>query len=831
VPGAESEIVSRAPRFGRLTSTGTPEIVVAALPIAATDGVRARDVSATMRRARGIGVVFVLVQFLLYRPPPGGTVPFPRLPVGLAVAGVLVAINLFSWFAARHLPAASHRRIGIWELVLDSAVIVGVIWLFSFDPTSALWALLTIAVIEGALRAELRGALMTCALLTAAYIPREIWASHHVDGARFDPASITYRLGIVLIVAVATGSMARTMRGRVAAQQAALAMSEHRSGLLRTVAAVSRDLSVLDGDDLLRAIVDAALSIGFDAAEVCMYSADNWRSVCGAGTVVLSGEEHTIDSGLAGAVWKARQTVVVKDYSTWSGAVAPFSSAGFHVTVGTPIFARGTLVGTLIGGSYSASLTSANQIESVELLAAQAGASLATAAVLDRMREQAMHDSLTGLPNDALLRDRAHQAIAQASRTGDGVAFCFLDLDRFKKVNDSLGHDTGDDLLKQVAARLLKSVRAADTVARLGGDEFLVMLPGVAGSLEAVTTAEKLADALRRPFLVRDQELYITASLGVSVYPDDGEEPETLRKHADLAMYEAKARGRNTVQRYHRVMRMAPEALELEAELHRAIANSDLELHFQPEVDVASGQIVAAEALIRWRHPRQGLLHPAQFLHIAEESDLLCDLDAWVARRASDVARRWHDRGHSVRIAVNLSDATFRRLDRLRAIADIVVAAEVPPGSFEIEVTETVAGRDLRAQIDVLEALRDRGVAITIDDFGIGYSMLGRLREFPVDRLKIDRSFIGEIQPGRTDVPVVSAIVAMAANLGIEVVAEGVETWQQLDVVRRIGCAYAQGFVLGAPTMVVDGPRVTRDVPPWPARPLSVRSGSVGSGW
>jgi EAL domain-containing protein (putative c-di-GMP-specific phosphodiesterase class I) len=319
---------------------------------------------------------------------------------------------------------------------------------------------------------------------------------------------------------------------------------------------------------------------------------------------------------------------------------------------------------------------------------------------------------------------------------------------------------------------------------------------------------------LRHPFSVRDQELYVTASVGYAVFPEDGDETETLRKHADLAMYEAKARGRNSTQRYQRAMRMAPEALELEADLHRALADGDLELHYQPEIDLVTGQIAAVEALVRWRHPVRGLLYPAQFLHLAEESDLLSEIDVWVARQAMGQARQWHDDGRPLRVAINVSDATFRRPNRLRRIFDIVNRAGVPPGLCEVEVTETVVGHEVHEQIAILEEMRERGVAITIDDFGIGYSMLGRLRDFPVDRLKIDRSFIGEIGPGADDVPVVSAIVAMAMKLGIEVVAEGVETWQQLDVVRRLGCRYAQGYVLARPTPVGSEQRFVVSEPP-----------------
>jgi len=771
-----------------------------------------------MRRARAIGIAFVVVQFVLYKPPPGHTVPFPRYPVMGALVAVLAAINLGSWLVARS-PHSGLHWVGLIELALDCAVILSIIWLFSFDGLSALWALLTIAVLEASLRAELLGALATFSGCSAVYVVRELWASHTFSDVRFDPASITYRLGIVLIVAVATGSLARTLRGRAHDTADALELSEHRSSLLRTVAAVSREIAVLEPDDLLHHVVHAALSIGFDAAEVCVYEGNHWRSACAAGSLIRTGVVQPIGVGMAGAVWDARGVVVIDDYSTWSGALQPFAEAAFHVVVGAPIFARDKLVGALIAGSHASALRSANQIESLELLASQAGSTLATAFALDRMREQAMHDLLTGLPNELLLRDRAVQALAHAQRNHESVAFCFLDLDRFKKINDSLGHDTGDELLKLVAGRLVSTLRATDTVARLGGDEFLVMLPNVTGVAEAAATAEKLAEVLRHPFSVRDQELYVTVSIGYAIYPDDGDEPETLRKHADLAMYEAKARGRNSTQRYQRVMRMAPEALELEAELHRAIAADELVLHFQPQIELATGRVAAVEALVRWPHRRRGLLQPAQFLPVAEESDLLGDLDEWVTRNAVRQARRWHHHGFPLRVAINVSDATFRRPTRLRRILDIVTSAGVPAGLFEVEVTETVVGREVHEQIEVLEEMRALGIEVSIDDFGIGYSMLGRLRDFPVDRLKIDRSFIGEITAATDEVPVVSAIVAMATKLGIEVVAEGVETFQQLEVVRRLGCKYGQGFVLAEPAPAGRNQPFVVDQPPaaWPA--------------
>jgi diguanylate cyclase (GGDEF)-like protein/PAS domain S-box-containing protein len=409
---------------------------------------------------------------------------------------------------------------------------------------------------------------------------------------------------------------------------------------------------------------------------------------------------------------------------------------------------------------------------------------------------RARYDTLTGLANRALLQDRIEAAIALAG--SDAMVWvAALDLDHFKYVNDTLGHGAGDEMLKAVAARALAAVGRADTVARTGGDEFVLVLPGRADESEAAATVQAVLKALAEPLRLHGQELVMTGSAGLAAWPADGHDAASLVQHAEVAMYRAKDLGRNAVQFYTPAMNArARERMALEGALRSALTHGEFELHYQPQVDLESGSVVGLEALIRWRHPILGMVRPDRFIHLAEETGLIVPIGAWVLRTACRQSREWQRAGYgAVRIAVNLSARQFAQPGLVRDIAHVLEETGLSPGCLEIELTETLMMEDVEGAVRTMWELKQMGVKLSIDDFGTGYSSLSYLRRFPVDVLKIDRSFVRDITSSEDDAAMVSAIIELARGLRMRVIAEGVETEAQLDYLKRRGCDEVQGHV------------------------------------
>ncbi len=420
----------------------------------------------------------------------------------------------------------------------------------------------------------------------------------------------------------------------------------------------------------------------------------------------------------------------------------------------------------------------------------------------ERIWHLAYHDTLTGLANRMLLQDRLSRALTYAQRRQGKIGILFIDLDRFKTVNDSLGHGMGDRLLQAVAERLLTTVRSGDTVARRGGDEFVLVLPEITDSGGAVQVADHILKSLSSPFKLDKQVLYATPSIGISIYPEDGEDVDTLLKHADIAMYAAKEAGRARYQRFMPAMNeRAQERLSLESRLRRAIERSELLLHYQPEIHLLSGNIVAVEALVRWQHPDLGLLMPDRFISIAAESGLITPLGEWVLRKACAQLKEWHAAGQpKLRVAVNVSAHQVKQDNFVELVLRILQEVDLEPKYLELEITEGVLMDDTSHTLNTLQELHNLGVCIAIDDFGTGYSTLVYLKRFPIDRIKIDRSLVSNISPDRRDESAIaSAIIAMAHSLKLEVIAEGVETQDELDCLLSLLCDEAQGYYISRP--------------------------------
>ncbi len=413
----------------------------------------------------------------------------------------------------------------------------------------------------------------------------------------------------------------------------------------------------------------------------------------------------------------------------------------------------------------------------------------------------AEHDFLTGLPNRLLLSDRIGQAIALAARHKQQIALLFLDLDGFKHINDSLGHLTGDKLLQSVAERLLTCVRGADTVSRQGGDEFIILLSEIEQPEDAALTAKRVLESVAEPHNIDGIDLHVTTSIGVSVYPDDGLDAETLIKNADTAMYQAKENGRQSFKFFKPAMNVkAVERQSIEASLRRAIERQEFTLHYQPKIDLQTGAISGAEALIRWTHPTRGMISPAQFIPVAEACGLIRTIDAWVMRKACEQASAWRQAGlPPIRIAVNVSAIEFHDEAFVESLLAVLADTGLDPKCLEIELTERVFMQRADATASILQTLRESGIRIALDDFGTGYSSLSYLRKFPVDALKIDQSFIRQINASGGDTILVSTVIRMAQSLNLRTIAEGVETLEQARFLREQGCDEAQGYFFSQP--------------------------------
>jgi diguanylate cyclase (GGDEF)-like protein/PAS domain S-box-containing protein len=433
-----------------------------------------------------------------------------------------------------------------------------------------------------------------------------------------------------------------------------------------------------------------------------------------------------------------------------------------------------------------------------------------------RLHKLAYYDGVTDLPNRHLFMDRLRQAIADARRNNRKFALLFIDLDRFKNINDTLGHSTGDLLLVEVSRRIASNLREVDTVARMGGDEFMILLPNIQHDKDSLLIANKLLGAMADPFNLEGRQYHISASIGISHFPADGTEAEDIIRHADIAMYQAKAQGRNT---YHRYTGAADEKqaahLDLENDLRHAVRLNSLDLHYQLQKNLTDGCWSGVEALLRWNHPERGFISPADFIPIAEETGLIVDIGYWVLRRACKQFIAWRREGLEVgRISINLSPHQFLQSNLVERMREILEETGMSPHHLGVEITESAAMPNFLYSVRTLEALREMGVAIYIDDFGTGFSSLSHLRRLPIDILKIDRSFVAETPGHGDDVAIVRAIIAMARAMNIEIVAEGIEDGAQLEFLRTEGCHAGQGFLLSKPVPAAEVTRLMKETQP-----------------
>ena len=426
-------------------------------------------------------------------------------------------------------------------------------------------------------------------------------------------------------------------------------------------------------------------------------------------------------------------------------------------------------------------------------------------AVEEQTRHLAEHDFLTDLPNRVLFLDRLQQALANARRQHKKVAVMFVDLDRFKAINDGLGHQAGDQALKEIASRMTRCVRGADTVSRQGGDEFVVILADIGGVDQAAHVATTLMQAIVQPIPTPAQDIVLSASIGISIFPGDGDDVDTLLKHADVAMYHAKQDGRNAFRFFSPEMNAhVIERVQMENSLRHALAHGEFVVEYQPEVSIGSGIVTGVEALIRWRHPERGLLQPGEFLRVAEDCGLIVPIGEWVLQQACTQAQRWRAQGYPVVVAVNLSSAQFFHNNLVACVDQALRESGLPPQCLDLEITEDVIMHADEVTLRTVNALGERGVRLTIDDFGTGFSNLSLLRRVPLSKLKIDRSFVGDIMRGPHEADIIPAIIAVARGLKLRVIAEGVETEEQLRFLQQHGCDEYQGYYASGASSMPD---------------------------
>lgn len=438
-----------------------------------------------------------------------------------------------------------------------------------------------------------------------------------------------------------------------------------------------------------------------------------------------------------------------------------------------------------------------------------------TRRLTEQMVYQATHDALTQLPNLDLLRDRLRQAIARAQRAGYSLALLFVDLDHFKKVNESLGHTAGDGLLRAVAARLLDCTRKEDTIARVGGDEFICVLETLHQEDRVASFAHKILKIMESPFQIEGHECFVTASIGVCLFPRDGEDVETLLKHADTAMYRAKENGRDNIQFYARDLHIRTlERLVMEQDLRHALERQELELYYQPQLDLRQNRIIGVEALLRWRHPQRGMISPLDFVPLAEETGLIETIGEWALRTACQQAKTWQQQGlPALRMGVNMSPRQFLRSGVASMVTRILQDTALEPHHLDLEITESLLMKDVMGGIAIMHALKAVGIKLSIDDFGTGYSSLNYLKQFPIDQLKIDKSFLDDIATREEDAAITLAIIAMAHSLRLTVIAEGVEDETQLAFLRTNHCDEIQGYYLSRPVPAHEIPALLNRAP------------------
>lgn len=768
-------------------------------------------ISSALRRMRFIAAALLFMQFATYRPGPGDpSLPFSGVVVGLLLAGVAGVISLVSLAAERSTSSRRQAALSLVEIIADSALVLVLATALDVTGRDVMWVLLVVPVLEGALRYRLRGAMVVWALVSAAYLVLMIHAAGGSETEVLAAVELAVqRIGVILLVTIPAGYLSEQLLIDIRSQRDAWERASERGHLLETVAEAGHRVTSLEVEVVV-AVTSSALGLGFDTADLAVRRpSGEWFATGAQSSMDLPLPAPEQPAGGAVAAARTHRTMVTDRSSDDASERADLEAGGLELVVASPLHALGAAA-SLRAGVRAGGTVSAAQFECLELLAAQAGVAMRNGqlvaeqrAMRDKLEHRAFHDGLTGLPNRARFLQRLEESVTRPAPVDEQAAVLFIDLDRFKPVNDSLGHDAGNELLIAVAQRLVGNVGTDDIVGRLGGDEFVVLLDRVTTADESTAVAERLVRVLNDPFVVAGHQVAISCSIGIAMAPRPFTNPAELVRRADQAMYRAKAGGRARWALYQAGHDTASVTrLQLEADLRTALQRDQLRLVFQPIYRAYDQSIVAVEALVRWDHPQHGAIPPSTLIPMAEESGLIVDLGRWVLRSATRAHAEWRaaPRGATLLLAVNVSPSQLSHPGFSADLDRILGESAMPPGSLLLEVTENVValGDDL---VDLMHSLRSRGVRLALDDFGQGQTSLRHLRELPLDVLKIDKVFVDGLAGEEShDRAIVRSVIGLAHELGLRVIAEGIEVEDQLVLLREMRADLIQGYLLHRPT-------------------------------
>lgn len=769
---------------------------------------RLAPVETALRRLRLL-IIAALALPLLARP--HETLGVASVALATAVAVGLLAVNAATKASSDSTRGATALLLSFAVLTVDAAAIVVIVSEMDLLQDEVAWAFLIIPVLEGAIRFSMRGALLTWLGTSAAYVAMEL----AVPASMVDPDSqavfleqvqtLTYRVGIVLLVAVPAGYLSEQLLGAIEAHREQHSIATSRSSMLVEVVGAGRRLGDLEMD-YRSTLVQAALRLGFDRA-TCRDLDDDRVVTAGQPGTTDDPELRTdvVDETAALAV-RSHRVMIIGGPQEDRRVSEALHRHHVETIVVCPIHSHEGSRIVIEAVTLAGRVPTDGEIECLQLLAGQAGVAAGNDVLVGRLHEaqghleyQAHHDVLTGLPNRLLFQRRLAAVLEELddpAHQGEGVSLLFLDLDRFKEINDTLGHDAGDELLVEVAARIQAATRGRDTVARLGGDEFIVLLPSTSEA-GAATVAQSICSELAAEAQIAGSSVYVSASIGI-VATDEAIDSVELLRRVDLAMYQAKASGRATW-RVHspQLDAAARERAEMQRELRDALYGGQLDAQYQPIVALNDGRVIAVEILARWNHPVKGPIPPDRFISAAENSGLILELGSHMLRKGCERAREFQMLGVDVAVSINVSPHQARR----REFADEVMTALSDHGldtsQIILELTErTVVAEDVVA---TLTALRERGVRIAIDDFGQGHTSIGSLDRVPADTLKIDRSFVHGVRAGTPQAVILTSMITLGQGLAMSVVAEGVETIEDLVLLETLGCDAVQGYLLHRP--------------------------------
>jgi len=781
----------------------SPERPGAAAPVRSATEI----VVVALRRMRLIVAVLLFMQFATYRPGPDDPrLPLPPVLFAVVLAVAAASISLLSALGERG-GERRRRLFAALEIAADAALVIALATVLDVTGRNVLWVLLVIPVLEGALRYRLRGAMLVWGLMSIAYVGVTLLTSGAAgDEFLVDVNAAVQHMGVVLLITVPAGFLSEQLVLDIRTQQAAREQAVQRGNLLEAVAEAGHRVTSLEVE-AVQAVTRAALDLGFDRVDLGVRRGDAWFA---AGAQPAEGPYLPSPEGLAGGALQAaeaRRSLVLDVDSDVAEEVDGLAEAGLAAVIVCPLHAFGGQVVLRAGLEPGSTVTDA-QYDCLELLAAQAGVALRNnelvaqqRAMQEQLEHRAFHDGLTGLPNRSRFLQLLEESLARPAPVDEKACVLFVDLDRFKPVNDSLGHDAGNELLIAVGNRLKGAVKEHDVVARLGGDEFVILLEAVPDLGAAGAVADRVCRALSEPFRVAEHEVVISGSVGVAISARSEVNAAELIRRADQAMYRAKGSGRARYAVYEPGIDTGSVArLQLEADLRAALHRDELRLVYQPVVSAYDQQIVAVEALVRWQHPEHGNIAPSSLIPIAEDSGLIVDLGRWVLQTACRALRTWETApgARSLAMAVNVSPSQLTHLAFAEEFDRVLSETGVHPSRLLLEVTENVValGDDL---FSLLGELRGRGVRLALDDFGQGQTSLRYLRDLPLDVLKIDKAFVDGLDGEPEDQAIVSAIVGLAHQLGIRVIAEGVEREEQLRVLRSISADFVQGYLIHRP--------------------------------